>query len=214
MAQNENAVNVRQLTRNAQGNWVLDSMPGWSGVLEITFREAYRLDSIPLAWTVTVSGVDRSAQVTAYTADEGPDTLGWLNVLEGDTVELVPPTAVKPTVKNVELVNTDVPSIGTALLSVPASWQGNYDDLTADFMPADFVDFSSLSDDEIRTLASPDASVNVRIIYGFTSDGRIKILYYPYGSDEGMLYHSYQSPGSIYNDIDENTKYYYTTSGQ
>lgn len=113
-AQNENAVNVRQLSRNAQGNWVLDSMPGWSGVLQISFREAYRLDSIPLAWTVTVGGVDRSADVTAYTAAEGPDTLGWLNVLEGDTVELVPPTVVKPTVKNVTLKMTAaVTYIGT-----------------------------------------------------------------------------------------------------
>jgi len=104
MAQNENSVNVRELTKNAQGNWVLNSMPGWNGVLEITLKEAYRLDSIPLTWTVMVAGVDKSAQVTAYTAEEGPDTLGWLNVLEGDTVELVPPTVVKPTVKNVTLV--------------------------------------------------------------------------------------------------------------
>ena len=110
VAQNENAVNVRQLSRNAQGNWVLDSMPAWSGVLQISFREAYRLDSIPLAWTITVNGMDRTAEVTAYTPNEGPDTLGWLNVLEGDTVELVPPTVVKPTVKSVELVNTDVPA--------------------------------------------------------------------------------------------------------
>ena len=104
MAQNENTVNVRELTKNAQGNWVLNSMPGWNGVLEITLKEAYRLDSIPLTWTVMVAGVDKSAQVTAYTAEEGPDTLGWLNVLEGDTVELVPPTVVKPTVKSVTLV--------------------------------------------------------------------------------------------------------------
>ena len=109
VAQNENAVNVRQLSRNAQGNWVLDSMPAWSGVLQISFREAYRLDSIPLAWTITVNGMDRTAEVTAYTANEGPDTLGWLNVLEGDTVELVPPTAVKPTVKNVTLVDNSEP---------------------------------------------------------------------------------------------------------
>lgn len=108
MAQNENSVNVRELTKNAQGNWVLNSMPGWNGVLEITLREAYRLDSIPLAWTIMVNGVDSSAQVTAYTAEEGPDTLGWLNVLEGDTVELVPPTVVKPTVKSVTLVDNSV----------------------------------------------------------------------------------------------------------
>ena len=104
MAQNENSVNVRELTKNAQGNWVLNSMPGWNGMLQITLKEAYRLDSIPLTWTVMVAGVDKSAQVTAYTAEEGPDTLGWLNVLEGDTVELVPPTVVKPTVKSVTLV--------------------------------------------------------------------------------------------------------------
>jgi len=109
MAQNENSVNVRELTKNAQGNWVLNSMPGWNGVLEITLKEAYRLDSIPLTWTVMVAGVDKSAQVTAYTAEEGPDTLGWLNVLEGDTVELVPPTVVKPTVKSVTLVDNSTP---------------------------------------------------------------------------------------------------------
>lgn len=59
MAQNENSVNVRELTKNAQGNWVLNSMPSWNGVLEITLKEAYRLDSIPRSWTVMVAGVDK-----------------------------------------------------------------------------------------------------------------------------------------------------------
>ena len=115
MAQNENSVNVRELTKNAQGNWVLNQMPGWSGQLEITLREAFRLDSIPLTWTVMVAGVDKTADVTAYTAEEGPDTLGWLNVLEGDTVELVPPTVVKPTVKNVTLTDNSTPTIPAAV---------------------------------------------------------------------------------------------------
>ena len=109
VAQNANSVNAREFTRTPSGTWMLNQMPGWSGQLEITLREAFRLDSIPLTWTVMVAGVDKSAQVTPYTAEEGPDTLGWLNVLEGDTVELVPPTVVKPTVKNVTLVDSDEP---------------------------------------------------------------------------------------------------------
>ena len=110
VAQNANSVNAREFTRTPSGTWMLNQMPGWSGQLEITLREAYRLDSIPLTWTVMVAGVDKTADVTAYTPNEGPDTLGWLNVLEGDTVELVPPTAVKPTVKDVELVNNSTPA--------------------------------------------------------------------------------------------------------
>ena len=108
VAQNANSVNAREFTRTPSGTWMLNQMPGWSGQLEITLREAFRLDSIPLTWTVMVAGVDKSADVTAYTAEEGPDTLGWLNVLEGDTVELIPTTAVKPTVKNVTLVDNSV----------------------------------------------------------------------------------------------------------
>ena len=114
VAQNENSVNVRELTRNAEGNWVLSDMPDWSGALQVTFYEQFRLDSIPLAWTITVNGTDRTAEVTAYTADEGPDTLGWLMVYEGAAVELVPPTAVKPTVKNVTLVDNSVPPVSPA----------------------------------------------------------------------------------------------------
>ena len=110
VAQNANSVNAREFTRTPSGTWMLNQMPGWSGQLEITLREAYRLDSIPLTWTVMVAGVDKTADVTAYTAEEGPDTLGWLNVLEGDTVELVPPTVVKPTVKNVTLVDNSAPA--------------------------------------------------------------------------------------------------------
>ena len=110
VAQNANSVNAREFTRTPSGTWMLNQMPGWSGQLEITLREAFRLDSIPLTWTVMVAGVDKTSLVTAYTAEEGPDTLGWLNVLEGDTVELVPPTVVKPTVKNVTLTDNSVPA--------------------------------------------------------------------------------------------------------
>ena len=110
VAQNANSVNAREFTRTPSGTWMLNQMPGWSGQLEITLREAFRLDSIPLTWTAMVAGVDKTADVTAYTAEEGPDTLGWLNVLEGDTVELVPPTVVKPTVKNVTLTDNSTPA--------------------------------------------------------------------------------------------------------
>ena len=110
VAQNANSVNAREFTRTPSGTWMLNQMPGWSGRLEVIFYEQYRLDSIPLTWTVMVAGVDKTADVTAYTAAEGPDTLGWLNVLEGDTVELVPPTVVKPNVKNVTLVDPSAPT--------------------------------------------------------------------------------------------------------
>ena len=102
VAQTENTASVRQLTRNADGDWVLDQMPDFDGVLQVTFYEQFRLDSIPLAWTIMVNGVDSSAGVTAYT--EGDTTKGWLNILEGSFVELIPPVEVKPTVKSVELV--------------------------------------------------------------------------------------------------------------
>lgn len=107
MAQNENSVNVRELTKNAQGNWVLNSMPSWSGVLEVTFKEAFTLDSIPLDWQVMVGGVNKTADVTPYTAEQGDTTKGWLMVYEGAAVELVPPTVVKPTVKNVTLTESN-----------------------------------------------------------------------------------------------------------
>ena len=124
VAQNANSVNARELTRTPSGTWMLNQMPGWSGQLEITLREAFRLDSIPLTWTVMVAGVDKTADVTAYTAEEGPDTLGWLNVLEGDTVELVPPTVVKPTVKNVTLTDNSAPAALPVDLS---TLTGNYE---------------------------------------------------------------------------------------
>ena len=95
------AVQVRELTKNAQGNWVLSGMPDWSGRLEVTFYEQYRLDSIPLTWTVMVNNVDRTQEVTPYT--EGDTTKGRLMVYEGAAVELVPPTEVKPDVKRVDL---------------------------------------------------------------------------------------------------------------
>ena len=124
VAQNANSVNAREFTRTPSGTWMLNQMPGWSGQLEITLREAFRLDSIPLTWTVMVAGVDKSAQVTAYTPNEGPDTLGWLNVLEGDTVELVPPTVVKPTVKNVELFD-NMPLPAATVITAPTATTGD-----------------------------------------------------------------------------------------
>lgn len=105
VAQNTNSMNVHQLTRTASGTWVLDAMPNYNGVLEVSYNEPYRLDSIPLTWSVTVNGVDKTQQVTAYTAEEGNTTLGWLNILENDTVMLIPPTAVKPHVRSVTLVD-------------------------------------------------------------------------------------------------------------
>ena len=127
VAQNAHSVNARELTRTPSGTWMLNQMPGWSGQLEITLREAFRLDSIPLTWTVMVAGVDKTADVTAYTAEEGPDTLGWLNVLEGDTVELVPPTVVKPTVKNVTLTDNSAPAAlpTAAVTTAPTATTGN-----------------------------------------------------------------------------------------
>ncbi len=38
------AVQVRALTRNAEGNWVLNGMPDFDGVLQMTFYEQYRLE--------------------------------------------------------------------------------------------------------------------------------------------------------------------------
>ena len=104
VAQNENTASVTQLTKNAQGNWVLDAMPGYNGVLEVTFFERFKLDSIPMTWTITVNGADSTSAVTPY--EEGATT-GWLMVQEGADVRLTPPTVVKPTVKNVTL--TEVP---------------------------------------------------------------------------------------------------------
>lgn len=112
MAQNENTASVTQLTKNADGNWVLDAMPGFDGVLEVTFFERFKLDSIPLTWTITVNGGDSTSAVTRYSAEEGDTTMGWLMVMEGADVRLVPPVPVKPTVKSVTL--EEVPAVEPA----------------------------------------------------------------------------------------------------
>ena len=119
MAQNENTASVTQLTKNSDGNWVLDSMPGYNGVLEVTFFERFKLDSIPLTWTITVNGADSTSAVTPY--EEGATT-GWLMVMEGADVRLTPPTAVKPTVKSVTL--TEVPEVepSTPLDNTMTAW--------------------------------------------------------------------------------------------
>ena len=65
VAQNANSVNARELTRTASGTWVLDSMPAFSGVLEITLKQEFRLDSIPLTWTVMVAGGKETELQTA-----------------------------------------------------------------------------------------------------------------------------------------------------
>ena len=164
VAQNANSVNAREFTRTPSGTWMLNQMPGWSGQLEITLREAYRLDSIPLTWTVMVAGVDKTADVTAYTPNEGPDTLGWLNVLEGDTVELVPPTAVKPTVKDVELVNNSTPAatLVTALtLNTTATTivVGNSETLSVSTVtPDDATDQTVTWSSDNEAVATVDAS--------------------------------------------------------
>lgn len=78
-------------------------MPDWNGLLEVTMLEQFRLDSIPMGWTLTVNGADSSQAVTRYSAEEGDTTMGWLNVYEGASVVLLPPTAEKPLVKKVTL---------------------------------------------------------------------------------------------------------------
>lgn len=119
VAQNTNSANVQQLTKTASGTWTLNQMPAFDGILEITFREAFTLDSIPLTWTVIVDSVDKTQQVTPYTSEQGDTTLGWLNILEGSFVELIPPTVVKPTVKSVTLVDNSTPAEESVTLSTP-----------------------------------------------------------------------------------------------
>lgn len=100
----ENAASVWQLTQNAEGNWVLDAMPDIDGQIEVTFFTQYKLDSIPLTWTVTVNGVDRTSEVTPY--GEGAET-GWLMIHAGSDVKVIPPAETKPMVRRVRVNESD-----------------------------------------------------------------------------------------------------------
>ena len=75
----------RQLTRTSLNTWTLDAMPDADGVLEVTFREPSRLDSVPQGWTVKAYG-----ETLAWTAYEGNASMGYVMVPAGAPVTVTP----------------------------------------------------------------------------------------------------------------------------
>ena len=75
----------RQLTRTSLNTWTLDTMPDADGVLEVTFREPSRLDSVPQGWTVKAYG-----ETLAWTAYEGNASMGYVMVPAGAPVTVTP----------------------------------------------------------------------------------------------------------------------------
>ena len=90
-----------ELTPNATGKvWTLGQTPDYDLELQVEYYQPHTLDSIPLGWQVKV-GNAAPVYPTAYT--EGNTSLGHLTITETDSVELIPPADVKPTVKSVTL---------------------------------------------------------------------------------------------------------------
>ena len=94
-----NTTPVTPVTGQAN-QWSL-TVPAGNVTLTVDYYGQYTLDSIPLDWQVKV-GNAAPVHPTAYT--EGNTTLGYLNITETDSVELIPPAELRETIKSVTLV--------------------------------------------------------------------------------------------------------------
>lgn len=83
-----------ELTKVGANQWSLGQTPDYDLELQVEYYQKYALKNIPEGWTVMVNGIE---QTRPYQGDS-------LLITETDSVVLVPPDDVKPTVKSVTLV--------------------------------------------------------------------------------------------------------------
>lgn len=83
-----------ELTKVGANQWSLGQTPDYDLELQVEYYQKYALKNIPEGWTVMVNGIE---QAKPYQGDS-------LLITETDSVTLIPPDDVKPTVKSVTLV--------------------------------------------------------------------------------------------------------------
>ncbi len=90
---------VIELTPSSNNTvWTLGQTPDYDLELQVEYYQKYALKDIPEGWTVMVNGIE---QAKPYQGDS-------LMITETDSVTLIPPADVKPTVKSVTLVEPAV----------------------------------------------------------------------------------------------------------